>query len=310
MRQAFLRALGWCALLVLLVPGCQSQRARPEGPGFLWKVTSDTNTVYLLGSIHAGKEEFYPLPADVEDTFARSATLVVEIDQSRLDPAAAKRWLNALGTYPPGQSLRGSVSKETADLLKTYCSERGLTVGSLDRFRPWAVILAVTVQELHASGYSEQFGIDVHFVNQARKANKPIIELEAAETQIKLFSNLTAEEQEQLLVSTLAELPKMKAIMENTWSAWYAGDARRIDEELLAPSRNNPGSKRFYEKVFDDRNVEMALRIETFLNDREPYFVVVGAGHLVGEKGLIRLLEDRKYKVEQIHRGTLQKKAG
>ncbi|RJQ38322.1 MAG: hypothetical protein C4550_06760 [Nitrospiraceae bacterium] len=44
----------------------------------------------------------------------------------------------------------------------------------------------------------------------------------------------------------------------------------------------------------------MTLKIEEFLKTKETYFVVVGAGHLVGNKGIIELLKRKGYPVEQI----------
>src|SRR3712207_4917393 len=51
--------------------GRQKERPadRQAGNSFLWKATSDGgggNTVYLLGSIHVAREDFYPLPEEIE----------------------------------------------------------------------------------------------------------------------------------------------------------------------------------------------------------------------------------------------------
>jgi len=51
-------------------------------------------------------------------------------------------------------------------------------------------------------------------------------------------------------------------------------------------------------KLIDDRNVTMAAKLEDYLKGKEQFFVVVGALHLVGEKGVARLLQDKGYKVE------------
>ena len=39
----------------------------------------------------------------------------------------------------------------------------------------------------------------------------------------------------------------------------------------------------------------MASKIEGYLKTKETYFVVVGAGHLVGDKGIIKMLKERGY---------------
>src|SRR5262249_18979618 len=173
----------------------------------------------------------------------------------------------------------------------------------MGRFRP------LSVEELKALGLTDEWGIDKHFVAQARKADKPVLELETLETQLKLFSDLSPQMQEKVLAKTFHELPKIKEQMDSTWAAWQAGDAHGIDEALLLPYRKDPDFRPLIEKFFDERNLAIAGQIEKFLKEREPCFVVVGAGHVVGDKGIIHLLEGKKYKVEQVRRAKAQKKA-
>jgi hypothetical protein len=44
----------------------------------------------------------------------------------------------------------------------------------------------------------------------------------------------------------------------------------------------------------------MASKIEDFLKTKETYFVIVGAGHLVGEKGMVEILKKKGYQVDQM----------
>jgi len=55
-----------------------------------------------------------------------------------------------------------------------------------------------------------------------------------------------------------------------------------------------------YEKLIYERNRNMVSKIEEFLRTKETYFVVVGAGHLVGKKGIIEMLKGKRYPVEQL----------
>jgi uncharacterized protein YbaP (TraB family) len=43
----------------------------------------------------------------------------------------------------------------------------------------------------------------------------------------------------------------------------------------------------------------MLVRIEQFLKANDTVFVVVGAGHLVGKKGIVAMLRANGYAVEQ-----------
>jgi uncharacterized protein YbaP (TraB family) len=53
------------------------------------------------------------------------------------------------------------------------------------------------------------------------------------------------------------------------------------------------------EKIFYERNDAMTQKIEEFLQTDKTYFVAVGAGHLVGERGIVQQLRDKNYTVDQ-----------
>ena len=55
---------------------------------FLWEVSSLTNKVYLYGTVHAGKESFYPLPEPVRKAFADAKVLAVEADITDVEAMA------------------------------------------------------------------------------------------------------------------------------------------------------------------------------------------------------------------------------
>jgi uncharacterized protein YbaP (TraB family) len=53
-------------------------------------------------------------------------------------------------------------------------------------------------------------------------------------------------------------------------------------------------------KLLDERNNAMTTKIERFLQTPKTYFVAVGAGHLVGDKGILSLLRRKKFIAEQL----------
>src|SRR5260221_3269554 len=80
-------------LIVLLafLGAAQAQQAAPAQPKprrfLMWKATSPTATVYLVGSIHLGDSSMYPLPKGVESAFAAAKVLAVGIHINNADQA-------------------------------------------------------------------------------------------------------------------------------------------------------------------------------------------------------------------------------
>jgi uncharacterized protein YbaP (TraB family) len=84
-------------------------------------------------------------------------------------------------------------------------------------------------------------------------------------------------------------------------TAYLSGDPDALQKIL--DEESDMGTKSLTQKLLDDRNVTMAARLDEYLKGKEPAFVVVGAAHIIGDKGVAKLLRDKGYKVEQV---TLQ----
>src|SRR5689334_21603506 len=52
----------------------------PPARGFMWKAERAVKQVWLVGSLHLLTADFYPLPASIEQAFAKSNVLMEEID--------------------------------------------------------------------------------------------------------------------------------------------------------------------------------------------------------------------------------------
>jgi len=80
------RALAAAALA--LAASAAFAQSTPEPKHFLWEVQSMTNRLWLYGTIHAGKQEWFPLPEPVERALAESQVLAVEADVTDVDAMA------------------------------------------------------------------------------------------------------------------------------------------------------------------------------------------------------------------------------
>src|SRR3569833_3395984 len=70
-----------------------------------WRGSSPGSTVYLLGSIHFGRPEMYPLSSAIDQAYARADALVVEADVTAIDPAQTAAWMAAKAMYRDGTTL-------------------------------------------------------------------------------------------------------------------------------------------------------------------------------------------------------------
>jgi uncharacterized protein YbaP (TraB family) len=284
-------------------PGADSQpawnnatEANFPSQGLIWKASSPHSTIYLLGSIHLGSSDMYPLPRHIEDAFRRSSVLVVEVDLNKIDQSKLQPLLMSKGMYPFNDSLWNHVSPETRTLVTRFCNENGLPSEAFARVKPWLAIVMASTLPMQTSGMTAELGIDKHFLNLARNTMR-VEQLETAEMQLRLMADIPESKQEQYLAATLKSSALSQQLIMEFKSTWMTGDAQKLDA-LISGAWD--GAAGLQEKMFASRNPHMADAAEQCLKNNQRCFVVVGAGHLVGNQGVVKLLQDRGFKVEQL----------
>ena len=78
------------------------------------------------------------------------------------------------------------------------------------------------------------------------------------------------------------------------------GDAAAMQEVITSSVRDYPQLEPLMTKLLDERNTAMTAKIERFLQTPKTYFVAVGAGHLVGDQGILSQLRRKNFRVEQL----------
>ena len=288
-------------ILVVLTSAAQADEKKKSAKKkhFLWKVQSKTATVYLLGSIHAAKKDFYPLDAVITKAFQKSDKVVFEVPMDRATVLDAGQKMVKAAAYPAGDSLSSNLDKSTKKLLDAHLKKINKPAAAFERFRPWFVAILLTMMELKSTGFAADHGIDQHFSKKAQVAGKPTLALESIDDQVGMFRGLSTKIQQKMLKQTLEEIGTAAKTLEKVFVAWKAGNAKTLDELMLKPMRTAE-YKPLYKSLFTDRNKKMAAKIEGYLKTKSTYFVVVGSGHLVGKEGLVEMLRAKKgLRIEQ-----------
>jgi len=299
MRKDVLRILlSFVILFSCCFVVCEQAAVCQDQKNFLWKVQSEGNAVYVLGSIHVMRQEDYPLHENIEDAFSKSDILAVEAninDIAQLD----LQTLMEKALYPENETLKDHVSEETYEILKKETERLGLPLMLVERQKPWFLALSLTSMEILKLGLNPSYGIDMHFISQA-SGKKKIVELESLEYQFDLLSSFDDDEQESFLLYTLRDLKLLEQELKSMIDAWESGDTETLQSIMKKSTSGDSDMSTVYEKLITERNRNMAGKIEEYLEDDETYFIIVGAGHLVGEKGIINLLKEKGYTVKQL----------
>ena len=285
---------GFVVLTALLA---QPQQPRAQEKSFLWKVQSQQNTIYLLGSIHALRRENYPLKPAIEQAYEKSKRLILEIDLGAAAQDKVQGIILQKGVYLDGRSLQQTVSDKTFSLFQKQVEEFGLPIAAFNRFKPWYAAVTLLSLKLNKLGFDQKQGVDWSFFNRAKNDQKPVVGLETLEYQMGLFDQMSAGDQEEMLLQTLKAMDSLEKDLDKLIRGWVAGDVNALDSLLLESFRQHP---KVEQALLIDRNRQWLPKVEAYLSQSDPCLVVVGAAHLIGKGGLIELLKARGYTVEQM----------
>jgi uncharacterized protein YbaP (TraB family) len=267
---------------------------------FVWKVETDSGASYILGSVHVLKKEHYPLSDAINQAYEKTDLLAVEVNLTGPNAMALGMKMMQLGSYTEDETIKDNLSAETFQLLIKKLDELSINYEAVKKQKPWMIAMTILQLELVKLEFNPMHGVDMHFMTRANKDKKEIKELEGIEFQLNLFNNFTKEEGEKFLLSTILEAENVKTELDKMINAWKTGDADGMQKILTSYVEKEPALKELMKKINDDRNVGMIDKIEGYLKSGTSYFVIVGAAHLVGPKGILQALKDKGYNVTQL----------
>lgn len=286
--------------------------------GLLWKVQKDNNTIYMLGSIHISNYDMYPLNENILDAYESADVLGVEVNLYNQEGLAD---YNKIAVYTDGTTLKDHISPELYTKVIKASEKLGIGETDIASCKPWSIATTFsTTAQTNSSTLEERqlaglLGFDNYFMTNALMNDIPIYELESYAYQANMLDSFSPELQEYNLASAVEMLLNEDVGDEiadgfNNWLKYW-GEGNVEDFEKTFPKTEIPESVDAKEKVLVDeymnklftvRDEDMTEKIETLLNNKEgkTYFIVVGAGHYVGEDGVIQNLKDKGYTVEQV----------
>ncbi|MBW2454102.1 MAG: TraB/GumN family protein [Deltaproteobacteria bacterium] len=248
--------------------------ARP----FLWVVPHEKGNSYLFGTMHLGADAERQLNPVVWEKLAETSTFIMEADVGSANPITMMK----AAMLPADQSLDTLLGPV---LWQKLVKQVGGTVPemALKRFKPWFAVVTIT-QTLLPPGTP----MDLVFQQKAKAQGKELHYLEELNDQIKLFDEAMTV---ALLKDTIQEMDKEKTQLIGLQKAYLKGDTIGAKKLLFDPADMKKYPK-LYDVFFYRRNAAWMPMLEKHIGQGNA-FIAVGAGHMLGEKGLIDLLKKK-----------------
>lgn len=288
-----------CALLMAAAPaskGVSAPAVPSQAHPALWTVHGSKGTAYLLGSIHVLPPQMRWRTPQLDAALNTADVFVFEIPMGDMQKAEIQEFIKQNGMLPPGVALPSLLS---ADVRKDYIAALNLThvpPELLTPMRPWLALLMLDAGHVSQQHLSIESGLDRQVYTFALKRGGAAFRaLETPEQQLKLLMPEDQSLEVQEFDAGLKELLNETLSVNDLIDAWARGDVKRLNDLMNSGFRENPKAEK---TLFEDRNRAWAAQLEEMLSQRHVYFVTVGAGHLVGSKGVPALLRAARYKVD------------
>lgn len=298
---------GLVALLMALLAACASPpppaptpkaERTPISPA-IWRLDHGGNFLYVFGTVHAGKPEYYkPFPRDIAVAFGQADVIAVEADisdRTRAIEHTRKR------RYTPPERVEDHVPQALlSDLLEALPRGKS-TFDALRMSERRPLELATNVASLSAAfrpgELSTAHGMELPLLTLAKKHSKPIVEIEGFDRALQFERMLSTSQEIELLRATIVRARRgdFHGILREQFQHWERGDLVGLARAIDAFCNGSPIERTNCHRMYDARHPHMVARIEEFIRSGKRHFVMVGAGHLVGSNGLIALLQQRGY---------------
>ena len=267
------------------------QKVAQETPSLLYRVTGRglAKPSYVFGTFHAiCAADMVPFES-LDKYLTQTDQLLMEIDMD--DPAQMLQLTSAV-IIPDGKTVKEYLTAEqfakVDEMMKSYL---GYSAENVKMIKPMMLsVLALTSPK--AIGCTP-VTYDLDLMKSAVTKKKPVAGLETVESQTKVIDSQPLEKQAKDLYEIARDPEKAVNELKKLVATYKLQDPDKLFEVTISQLTKE---KEFQARLLDERNIAWIPKLEVAFSEK-PTFVAVGAGHLGGEKGVIKLLRAKGYRV-------------
>ncbi|MFZ4260883.1 TraB/GumN family protein [Sphingobacterium sp. HJSM2_6] len=260
-----------------------------QNQSLLWKVSGKglTKDSYVLGTIHMACKEDFILKEKVKNAVQAVDALAFEVDLSK--PEAMQKIQQYMKPDPDFFKGYDPQKKKVIDSIMTSYN---LPPAVFDQISPVGVISLLTMRSFACKGMEDIKMMEREIQTLETASGKPVVELETPEFQFELLKEIfTPEDFYSYLTHEGAELEIKKLV-----KAYFAENVEELEKLLINTSYMTAENQA---KLLDTRNHAWLEKMPNLMKEKS-YLFSVGAAHLLGEHGVLKLLKDKGYKLTPV----------
>lgn len=283
----------------------------PYAEGLVWTATKDNTTATIIGTMHIYDPRLEAIRAKISDTIQNADLIMLEATPKE------EALLQELIITDPGRlfivdgpTLPDLVDETTWSLIAEAATQRGIPSFMAAKMQPWYLSLMLAIPSCAMADVAVGIrGLDQMITDDAMAANVPLQAVEPYTTLFDIFQNDTiAEQVDMLRVSML--MPDLQQQMfvamldryfaEDVGRLWEMSRIALADVPDIDPAEGAIMFADMEEALLNTRNRNWIPVITQALQTNDDVVVAVGAAHLIGDQGVLRLLENEGWTLTRV----------
>ncbi|EEH97320.1 TraB/GumN family protein [Clostridium tertium] len=292
------------AFFTTTLVACNNKPIEKEvSKGYIWEATNGSTSVNLVGTIHLGSNNINFLNDDIKRIIDETDVLSVELDLSLKENIEKTQ---SSGYLKDGKTIENYLSEDEINKLSSIINTLSpkFNIKEINNLNSFSLISLLTNLCYAKAGILGN-GLDLIMINgvKLRKANGDNItinELEGVDYQLETINKTFTWEylKKYLNDYSNSNIDEEVDIAKNLFNAYKTGDIEFIEESNNKMKNDNP---EYYKIMLTDRNIGMTNKIDELIKDGKNHTVAVGAAHFIGEDGILKLLEEKGYKITRVN---------
>ncbi|RYG03517.1 MAG: TraB/GumN family protein, partial [Chitinophagaceae bacterium] len=260
----------------------------------LWEISGKdlASPSYLFGTMHILCADDAKLSTNMKQVVEDSKQVYFEIDMDNMtELMGAMKFLR----MNDGAKISDLLTPEEYDRVKTYFEKNKskLPFTMMNRFKPYFVSSLIG-EQLMSCG--ETNGMEAVIMQEAKPYKKEILGLETTEFQASIFDSIPYKKQAKDLVAYIDSVDHYRGVTEEMVKVYLQQDLGKLDKLM---QQSDAGMGEYMDLMLYDRNRRWVKQMPEIMNGGSILFAV-GAGHLPGDQGVIKLLKKSGYTVRPL----------
>ncbi len=281
------------AALSAVVTNAQTKTGA-DAPSLLYQVSGKgiAKPSYIFGTFHAVCPGDMVALESLDLYLDQSDQLMMEID---MDDAVEMGSMGKAIIIPDGKTLKDFLTPEQfAKVDEMVKNLLGYSAENLKTVKP-SIVTVIALTSPKAIG-CKPTAYDVSLMQKAVAKKKPVVGLETVASQIQVIDSKPIDKQAKDLYEMARDPQKSIDELKRLMAVYKLRDPEQL---FKVTNSHLTKDKEFQARLLDDRNIAWIPKLEVAFKEK-PTFVAVGAGHLGGKKGVIKLLRRKGYKVRPV----------